>query len=147
VSDQDEDFSGPDPFDDGSRCYITYNDKREPIGHLCGRLGEPCPDCGSAADFLCDYPVGDGKTCDRRMCEYRAHEIGPEVHYCDHHHAEWSAYVAGGGERVVLRNVEAWPAVRGVDYQCQRCRGVWLRSFGQCPGCKARGSLVRRSRT
>lgn len=72
-------------------CYRMYDDKRNPVGHICGDLGPHCADCGDTGDNLCDYPVGDGKTCDRSICEYHSHEVAPNMHYCDQHYAEWKA--------------------------------------------------------
>lgn len=54
---------------------------------LCSRSGlivEVCA-CGIAADFLCDWPVGDGKTCDARLCVVCAREIGEDRHTCEIH--------------------------------------------------------------
>lgn len=72
---------------------------------VCGELGEHCADCAGVAEFLCDYPVGDGKTCDRPMCADHAREVAPDVHYCDAHHKMWQEFRSGGGEAEVLKNV------------------------------------------
>jgi hypothetical protein len=57
---------------------------------LCGRLGKHCADCADVGAYLCDYPVGPrGKTCDRSMCGEHAHEIGPNLHYCETHFRLW----------------------------------------------------------
>jgi hypothetical protein len=42
------------------------------ILHIHGRLGPHCSLCAGVGDHLCDFPVGDDKTCDRRMCESHA---------------------------------------------------------------------------
>ncbi len=86
-------------------CYALYDKDRNRNGFICGDLGPHCADCGAASDNLCDYPVGDGKTCDRSICEYHSHEVAPNTHYCDQHYAEWKAFVASGGVRVALENV------------------------------------------
>lgn len=52
---------------------------------ICGDLGDHCADCMALGEFLCDYPVGDGKTCDRPICRDHSHEIGHEIHYCNGH--------------------------------------------------------------
>lgn len=75
---------------------------------ICGDLGGHCADCAGFDDFLCDYPVGDGKTCDRPMCVDHAHEIAPEIHYCDGHHKMWTEFKNRGGVDDVLRNVVAF---------------------------------------
>lgn len=33
---------------------------------------EPCSCCGVVAEYLCDFPLGKGKTCDARLCEDHA---------------------------------------------------------------------------
>lgn len=86
-------------------CYPIYNKDRKPIGHLCGDLGPHCADCGDVAECLCDYPVGHGKTCDRNVCDYHAHEVAPNMHYCGQHYAEWLAFRDAGGVKQILENV------------------------------------------
>lgn len=78
------------------------------IMFLCGDLGPHCGDCAGIGDFLCDYPVGDGKTCDRPMCFEHSHEIAPEIHYCDAHYRMWQDFKNGGGVDEALRNVIAF---------------------------------------
>lgn len=85
-------------------CYSLRDNGRH-VGFMCGDLGDPCRECGAVADFLCDFPVGEGKTCDRPICEEHAAEIGPEVHYCQVHHAEWTGFRQAGGVRQQLENV------------------------------------------
>ena len=74
-------------------------------GIICGKLGKPCASCSRPADYLCDFPVGKGKTCDRRMCEKHAAEVGPDLHYCTAHHAQWERFRASGGVERELANV------------------------------------------
>lgn len=76
--------------------------------HIRGDLGPHCADCADVGDNLCDYPVGDGKTCDRAICDTHAHEIAPNLHYCDGHYAAWREFVASGGVAEELRNVVAF---------------------------------------
>ena len=45
--------------------------------------------CGFVADFLCDYPMGDGKTCDVQLCSTCAKQIGEDKHLCEIHWHEW----------------------------------------------------------
>lgn len=76
---------------------------------MCGKLKlPPCADCLDIGNFLCDYPVGDGKTCDRSMCASHAHEIAPEIHYCDGHYEMWKQFRDAGGVSEVLKNVIAF---------------------------------------
>lgn len=66
---------------------------------LCGDLGPRCAVCGDVSDLLCDYPVGEGKTCDRALCSACTHEVVLDVHYCPGHLAEFRRFEAGGGVR------------------------------------------------
>ena len=86
-------------------CYpVKENGKH--VGFICGSLElEICSDCQYPADNLCDYPVGDGKTCDRLMCEDHSHHIGRDTHYCEFHYNEWGEFVKGGGINESLKNV------------------------------------------
>lgn len=46
------------------------------------------PGCPYVSTFLCDYPVGEGKTCDITLCEQHAIEQGSEwedLHFCPQH--------------------------------------------------------------
>lgn len=56
-----------------------------------GKLGPHCADCSAPGDKLCDYPVGNGKTCDRSMCDDHASKIGPNMDYCEAHWRMWEA--------------------------------------------------------
>lgn len=50
---------------------------------------EQCADCILIADFLCDYPVGNDKTCDRHMCEVHSIKVSYNMHYCKAHYREY----------------------------------------------------------
>lgn len=86
-------------------CYVkdTPNGRR----FLCGEFGPHCraSGCGDVSDNLCDYPVGDGKTCDMPLCEVHSHEVAPNLHYCPAHSAEWKAFRNAGGVHRDLGNV------------------------------------------
>ena len=86
-------------------CYAIHDKAGKQIGHVCGKLGKHCADCAGVSGFLCDFPVGKGKTCDRPMCERHACEIGPDLHYCSTHEIEWLAFRENGGFKEVLSNV------------------------------------------
>jgi hypothetical protein len=44
-----------------------------------------CYACKAPHEALCDWPVGDGKTCYRKLCrEHRAWQ-GGDVDYCPEH--------------------------------------------------------------
>ena len=76
--------------------YADYRAAKDRIGEYTGYLSGPdlpiCPDCGYASENLCDYPVGDDKTCDRPMCFDHSHKVGPNMHYCETHFQMWQAY-------------------------------------------------------
>lgn len=60
---------------------------------ICGSMEgfEHCnhTDCIGFNEFLCDYPIGDDKTCDYGMCEEHSHQIGEDLHYCKTHYEMW----------------------------------------------------------
>lgn len=74
---------------------------------ICGPgvTHSPCRECGYDSDFLCDFPVGEGKTCDANLCRDHAHEVAPGIHYCPSHFQEWKKFRESGGVRQVLQNV------------------------------------------
>lgn len=72
---------------------------------MCGDFGEHCADCAAPADFLCDYPVGEGKTCDRKMCDENAYEVANEIHYCDAHFKMWNEFRDSDELKKHLNNV------------------------------------------
>lgn len=57
----------------------------EPI--FCGPDIVACDRCEYVADYLCDFPVGGGKTCDLPLCD--AHAITQDglrdIHFCPQH--------------------------------------------------------------
>lgn len=85
-------------------CYVAKT-KSGGTMFLCGDLGPHCADCSDVGVNLCDFPVGDGKTCDRNICDAHSHEIGPNLHYCATHYKEWQAFRAAGGVTKELANV------------------------------------------
>lgn len=85
-------------------CYVVKA-KDGGTMFMCGDLGPHCADCAGFGDYLCDYPVGDGKTCDRPMCDDHANEIAPEVHYCAGHMKLWQEFKDAGGVQRQLENV------------------------------------------
>ena len=55
---------------------------------VCGSGIVACAFCGRVADFRCDYPIGNGRTCDLPICiEHKTHrpDIGSDIDYCPHH--------------------------------------------------------------
>lgn len=63
---------------------------------VCGDIKIEACACGHAADFLCDYPIGRGKTCDLALCGCCREAIGKERDLCRIHAAQFR-----GAERVV----------------------------------------------
>lgn len=55
----------------------------------CGDIEFPACACGHCADFLCDYPVGKGKTCDLALCGCCRESIGEERDLCRIHAAQF----------------------------------------------------------
>lgn len=94
-------------------CYL----ERMPGGGsaiVCGKLGPHCAaGCGASTGFLCDYPVGDGKTCDLPLCASHAYEVAPNVHYCPGHLTLWQEFRRCGGVERELTNVVPYPARTG----------------------------------
>lgn len=55
-------------------------------GWLCSPEPQTtCWVCGELAEYLCDYPAGEG-TCDAAMCPAHAAVIGDDVHHCGAHY-------------------------------------------------------------
>jgi hypothetical protein len=74
---------------------------------MCGDGMEPSDVCACAhfADYLCDWPVGRGKTCDIVMCDCCGTKVGDDKHLCAIHLALFDKDKPGS------RNVAArpWP--------------------------------------
>ncbi|MFG0772834.1 hypothetical protein ACF8PD_13500 [Vibrio plantisponsor] len=82
------------------------------IGHVCGEgVGiddwefPVCSGCGNnypkQVDFLCDFPVGDEKTCDRLLCHSCARVVGKDMHYCETHYQEWKEFRDKNQDRLI----------------------------------------------
>lgn len=50
-----------------------------------------CDTCHRCADWLCDFPLGQGETCDANLCDDHAYPAGHGLHFCPAH-----AAIAGG---------------------------------------------------
>ena len=87
-------------------CYI---DRMKDGGtmFMCGNLGPHCAAerCGALGVNLCDYPVGDDRTCDLPLCDSHAYEVAPNVHYCPGHLVLWKEFRDSGREKKELENV------------------------------------------
>jgi hypothetical protein len=87
------------------------------VGFICGDFTQDdfnmdsCNECGDtwpAAEVLCDYPVGNEKTCDRKLCRKCLRTVGRDMHYCPSHYAEWKEYQGSElGKVEVLKAIES----------------------------------------
>lgn len=91
-------------------CYIEHTEDGDAV-FLCGDLGPHCAagKCAAVSGWLCDYPVGEGKTCDLPLCGSHAYEVAPNIHYCPGHLTLWSAFRDSGGVKRELENVVPFP--------------------------------------
>ena len=48
---------------------------------------QQCSYCWEDSVVLCDYPVADGKTCDKPCCRQHARVVGENMDYCQDHAA------------------------------------------------------------
>lgn len=57
--------------------------------YMCGEGIEVCDhhSCAYCADYLCDWPMGKGKTCDAALCEDHAVLVGEDMYFCPAHQA------------------------------------------------------------
>ena len=56
--------------------------------------GQAMQICGGISGFQCDWPVGDGRTCDANLCEAHAWQLGRNRHLCPTHRAGHIYYQA-----------------------------------------------------
>lgn len=93
---------------------------RETVGQrmfLSGDLGPHCSDCLAPGENLCDYPVGEGKTCDRLLCDEHAKRVSHDTHYCRDHWLMWMEYLASERGYEVLHNVTPIPSATEPRHQ------------------------------
>ena len=72
-------------------------------GFMCGPGIKPCEICGRVVGYLCDYPIGGGKTCDMELCEDCANVVGEEMDFCPVHYAEFKGKAKVGDKSNVTR--------------------------------------------
>ena len=53
-------------------------------GFICGPGVEACSGCGCLSEYLCDAPMGEGKTCDLALCGRCRRQLG-EFDLCPFH--------------------------------------------------------------
>jgi len=87
-------------------CYIERTKNGDTM-FLCGDFGPHCAAgrCAASTGFLCDYPVGEDRTCDLPLCSSHAYEVAPNVHYCPGHLVLWEQFRLAGGLGRELENV------------------------------------------
>ena len=96
--------------------YKQYTESvQENIGatiFINGDLGPHCTECAAPSENLCDYPVGEDKTCDRPLCDEHSRGVAHDVHYCRGHFIMWNDYLASERGYDVLANVTPLGLVR-----------------------------------
>lgn len=68
---------------------------------VCGPKPRPkqCSSgCGTPASLLCDWKMGDGKTCDAPICRACAKEVDEDKHLCREHQTAYHEWLAARGE-------------------------------------------------
>ena len=69
-------------------CIRINDDKGKTIGfaRVSGSRPSPCKWCPRPHTKLCDYrAAGAKKTCDAKMCDLHAKNVGPELDLCPVH--------------------------------------------------------------
>lgn len=87
------------------RYEAAVRERGAALMHINGDLGPHCTECAAPSENLCDYPVGDGKTCDRPLCDEHSKGVASDTHYCRDHWIMWNEYLASERGYEVLRNV------------------------------------------
>ncbi|HEX8554289.1 MAG TPA: hypothetical protein VF695_06245 [Sphingomonas sp.] len=87
------------------RYEATTRERGSGTMFITGDLGPHCTECAAVGDNLCDYPVGDDKTCDRPLCDDHAKGVAGDTHYCRDHYIMWREYLASQRGYDVLDNV------------------------------------------
>ena len=95
---------------DGATMIVCSRGQRNPKCEVCGGYG---------ATRLCDYPVSQGKTCDRRMCpNCSARPKGKDEDYCPDHRER-----AGLGKPEPKFDMEGARFISArYDGRCKACR-------------------------
>ncbi len=123
-------------------CYVGYTNEGVKF-FLCGDLGPHCSHCMDVCTFLCDYPVGDDKTCDKPLCTNHATEIGHDLHYCVAHHEAFKTFAASGGaiahmagSLVAAENAKMRPVIEAIAaansvYELQKAKEEAVKVLGE----------------
>lgn len=67
----------------------SYNQSGPVFACSSKKVESPHCACGHMADFLCDYPMGRGKTCDLNLCWCCRKHLNNEQDLCQIHFAEF----------------------------------------------------------
>ena len=56
---------------------------------VCGsrRKIKLCSYCAHEREFVCDFPIRNGRTCDKPLCSAHSYHQGPNQDYCPDHAA------------------------------------------------------------
>ncbi len=49
--------------------------------------------CGKPGEYLCDWKIGGGKTCDKPICDEHAEEVAEDKHLCPEHQEAYRAWL------------------------------------------------------
>lgn len=71
---------------------VTMKDGREMVIHFDGSLPntvEKCDYCHSKHEFLCDWEISPGVTCDKKLCRKHTGKFFGRINedYCPEHYA------------------------------------------------------------
>ena len=64
--------------------FETFIKDKPCVIFVCGEGITACSNCGQVSEFLCDYPVGEGKTCDLPICKQCRTHVG-KYDFCPVH--------------------------------------------------------------
>lgn len=92
----------------------AYEKNGDEITIFCGKKIKPCVICGQVADYLCDYLLENGKTCDKQLCATHAGIVGDNLEYCPEHYKVW---LDAAGKKIV--NVKRFKGKIGCDQRKQ----------------------------
>jgi hypothetical protein len=68
--------------------YRKRSNKDGGVSFTCGSSITTCSFCGSISEYFCDFPMGDGRTCDLPLCkDHKKHreDIAQDIDFCPHH--------------------------------------------------------------
>ncbi len=54
-------------------------------GHAVRRFSQKCAYCQNESSLLCDFKVGEGKTCDKPICKRCSVHVGENLDHCRIH--------------------------------------------------------------